>query len=129
MLDGLKTLNSNIETACLKDGDLYGCTQYKNTLTQFTEFPAVATKLISLPEINTNAGTIVITEEKIVLTVSDLLGNHENDLVTLYDESLQKLNIMFGIANARTEDKEIDVLDVTFRGSSKGCVFAITINI
>ena len=127
MLDNLKTLNTNLSAACGEGQLLSGAEFYEDSLQEFKLFPAIGTKLMSIKALPTHSGTIIPVSSDVVLFVSDLVENHDN-LVDLYDKTLEKLNIMFGIANARTVD-DVDIVDTVFRGTKKGVVMAITINI
>ena len=57
----------------------------------------------------------------------DITQNHES-LVDLYDATLEKLNIMFGLAKGKAT-RDIDIIDTVFRGSKTGVVVAIQIDI
>ena len=127
MLNELKTLNIAISTACNEGGTLSGSKFYENALQEFKEFPAVGTKLKNIETLPTNSGTIIPISSDIILFVADLIDNHDS-LVELYDKTLEKLNIIFGIANARGQNN-VELIDTVFRGSKKGVVLSISVNI
>lgn len=128
MINDLKTLNIALSTACGEGQVLRGCVFIKNAMKEFTKFPAIGTKLTGVEVLSTNGGTIIPTGNGVVLFSADLLDSFDDDLVALYEEILNKLNIMFGIAKGSV-DEDIEIIDSTFLGGKKGAIAVITINI
>lgn len=127
MLSKLQELNTLISAECGEGQSLSGCEFYEDSLQDFKVFPAVGTKLVSIETLSTHSGTIIPISNEVVLFVADTVQNHSG-LVALYDATLEKLNIIFGIAKAKT-DKSVDIIDTVFQGSKTGVVAAIQITI
>ena len=127
MLDELKALNTAIDSACAENKSLNGCTFYKSSLEKFEEFPAVGTSLMAIKTLPTASGTVLIMESKVVIFVGDLIENH-SDIITLYDEVLKKIEIIFGLGKFRTDDV-VEFIDTHFMGSKKGVIAAVQIEI